>query len=254
MKLLEDMLTDAEISAISAVMKADTVRFDVLVDIAGLDRKADFSNSDLSNLNLCGADLRGFDFSGSDLRGCWKNRDTLFDETTSFENAKVDWVEVEELPIVLRMQDIGSAANSKERTSAISELIAKHGRTPHVVKFLVFTALRSESVDEFLDFISFLPRDINPDYARQLREIGGKLLDKRLAQSRNRSGKGRYSVSVIEGIVERLSLRRESLSGGMFDTLSLMVQSKPQTKILKGMASVEASDLREAFSSLGTNR
>lgn len=53
---------------IARVVAAETLNFNELVRLAGLDPATDFRHADLAGTSMPGADLRGFDFSFSDFR------------------------------------------------------------------------------------------------------------------------------------------------------------------------------------------
>lgn len=55
---------------IKKIIDFDSDKFLDLVDLCGLDPKADFCRIDLGGVNFGDSVLVGFDFSGSDLRGC----------------------------------------------------------------------------------------------------------------------------------------------------------------------------------------
>jgi hypothetical protein len=254
MKLLEDMLTDDELSSIAKVMDSNISRFDRLVELAKLDRSCDFRDSDLRGLDFCGADLRGFDFTRSDLRGCLRSPDTVIDDTTIFLDARVDWIEVSDPSVVEQMRKIGGATSSDQRNELIQELIHRNDLTDHVVQFLVFSAEKSELLDEFLDYISFIPPSIDHHYKEKLSRNGVKLVDRKLSQTRNRSGKGRNSVVSVELIVQRLAHAKQSIAGIVFEELSSRLFASSRTKKLGGIFGVEATDLRSAFLDLGRKK
>lgn len=70
------------------VRDADTNCFSSLVEIAHLDKKNDFKNSDLSNLDFSNSNLEGYDFSYADLSGSY-GINIKFDEYTVFDGANL---------------------------------------------------------------------------------------------------------------------------------------------------------------------
>ena len=252
MKILEDYLAEGDLEAIDSVLASANVRFDLLARLAALDPKNDFMFSDFRRLNMCGADLRGFDFSGSDLRQCVRNSNTLIDGTTNFSNALIDWIEVESLPIVIKMQEVEVAASSHKRQQLLYELTAEFGKTTHVVSYLVKAASQSDTLDEFLDFMSFLPEKISENQLKSLKVIAQKLLKKKISQSRNRTGRDKTAILAIEKIVEKLQQSTGSLGEKVYGYLVEIVNSKRQTVVLKEMATIEVKDIEAAFNLIGT--
>ena len=252
MRLLEDYLTQNDIESIDRVLASANPRFDLLAKIAALDPQNDFTFSDFRKLNMCGADLRGFDFSGSDLRQCVRNSNTLIDETTNFSDALVDWIEVDSLPIVVKMQEVELAASSQKRQKLLNELTAEFGKSTHVVSYLVKAASQSDTLDKFLDFVSFLPDNLSANQLKSLKIIAQKLLKKKISQSRSRTGRDRTAILAVDKIVEKLQLSTDSFGEKIYRYLVEIVNSKRQTVVLKGMVTIEVKDIEDAFNLIGT--
>lgn len=251
MRLLEDILSNDDTAAIEEVLASNNPRFDLLVETAGLDRKSDFTFSDLRRLNFCGADLRGFDFTGSDLRQCVRNGYTLIDDTTILDGAQVDWIEIEALPIVVKMQEVEAASGSEKRQQLLNELTTEFGRTDHVVTYMVSAASKSKTLDEFLDFALFLPQSLSEGQSGRLRVAAQKLLRKKLALSKSRTRRENTAILAMDDISEKLRLSSGSLAERIYEHLADIVTSKHQTIILSGMATIEPKDMEEAFEQIG---
>lgn len=251
MHLLEDILTDAELRAIEEVLESGQSRFDLLVKISGLDPHEDFKFSTLQGLNLCNADLRGFDFSGSDLRFSAKNKNTIIDETTILDDTLVDWIELEALPIVSRMQKVETATRSDVRQNALGELVAEFGQTTHVISYMSSAACRANTLEAFLDFAAYMPVELPEGQREGVRKAGLTLLNKKLKQSRSRTGRSASAIFAIEAIVKRLQEADNSLCSSIFNHLASNVSSKQQTRALRGIADISPEDLAIAFSEMG---
>ncbi len=250
-RLLEDMLTNQELQAIDQVLESNSSRFDQLVDMSGLDPATDFRFADLRWLNLCGADLRGFDFTGSDLRQCARNDNTVIDQTTIFNEAKIDWIELEALPIVTKMQEIESVSASEERQKLLAELTTEFGKTTHVITYMVSAASQSKTVEQFLDFAQFLPPQLPQSQSDRLSDAGLKLLRKKFAQSKSRTRRNTTAILALDDIVKKLQQTPGSLAESIYGHLAEIVTNKRQTVVLSRMAEVELSDMEDAFAAIG---
>lgn len=251
MRLLEDMLSDDEQAAIDNVLASRTPRFDSLAKVAGLDLKTDFKFSDLRRLNFCGADLRGFDFTGSDLRQCVRNDKTLIDDTTILKNTTIEWIEIDAFPIVVKMQELEAASGSNTRQRLLSELTIEFGKTTHVITYMVSAATQAKTLDDFLDFALFLPKTVTEAQSDKLRAAALKLLKKKLAQSKSRTRRGKTTIFAIENITKKLQLSSGSLAERIYGYLADIVNSKHQTVVLGGIASIEPEDMEDAFARIG---
>lgn len=250
MFFLEDLLTDSDLQKIRKVMDSDSVRFDILVAISGLDKTKDFTNSNLRNLNLCNADLRGFDFSNSDLRGCVRNAATLIDETTNFDKSLLDWISEESLPIVLKMQIISAATSSSVRRERLDELEAEYGRSNHIVRFLISAAKEAKSFDEIMDYFDYLPASIDESHLVDLKRHTRTLLAKRLNQSAARNKRAKPSIFSVDSILSRFEHSNDNLTARFRDALARSLQISRQRASLNGIAVVTPEDLFVAISDL----
>ncbi|RVT84556.1 hypothetical protein DXV76_12845 [Rhodobacteraceae bacterium CCMM004] len=246
-RLLDDMLTADEKDAIDRVLGGRNPRFDLLVELSGLDPSKDFRDSDLRYLNFCGADLRGYDFSHSDLRHCIRNENTKIDDSTKFEGALIEWIEVEAVPIVLQMQGVESAPGSEQRRELLRRMISEFGRTQHIVTYLVSAATRAKKFDDFLDFADYLPSALNEDQRKSLRETALRLLAKRVSRSKSRTRREKTAIFATDSIVNRLRSSGGSLSEVIYSNLAAVINSKNETLALKDMAFVEPQDLEAAI-------
>jgi hypothetical protein len=251
MRLLEDMLTPEELEAIEHVSSSENPCFDFLVKLSGLDPAQDFTYSDLRRLNMCGADLRGFNFTGSDLTHCVKNPKTLIDDTTIFTDTVVDWIDLEALPIVEKMQEIEAASGSQRRLDLLNELVGEFGRSKHVITYMVTAASNAHSLDEFIDFAMFLPPQLSKDQAERLRRASLKLLKKKLSKSKSRTRRDTTTIFAVENITSRLENSSETLAARLFGHLAEIVNMKHQTVQLGGTAHIDRADLEKAFSKIG---
>lgn len=251
MRLAEDLLTPEELEAIDLVSNSDNPRFDLLVKLSGLDPKHDFTHSDLRRLNMCGADLRGFDFTGSDLRQCAKNANTKIDDSTILVDATTDWIELDALPIVVKMQEVEVASGSEKRSAALNELVGEFGKSPHVVTYMVAAAARADSLDEFIDFAMFLPPNVSTEQAQKLRQAAAKLLKKKLARSKSRTRRDTTTIFALENIAARLRESKGSLAAQIFGNLAEVVNTKHQTLQLGGTATIERADMEAALAKIG---
>lgn len=250
-KLLEDILDENDVLAIEAVCASSDTSFHSLVKVSGLDPRYDFQHADLRFLDMRGADLRGFDFTGSDLRQCVINRDTKIDETTIFEKARLDWIEVDALPIVQRMQEIESALTAESRRLLIEALIEEHGRTKHVNTYMVRAAGNAKELGQFLDFVTQLPSDLSQSQLAQIREQGLKLVAKKFNQARSRTRRNATAIFAVEPVFDRLEQSPGSLGRLLFNHLAEIVSTKASTRALRGVAIPDPIDFETAFSRLG---
>lgn len=251
MRLAEDLLTHKELEAIELVSKSGNPRFDLLVKLSGLNPKQDFTFSDLQRLNMCGADLRGFDFTGSDLRHCAKNANTLIDESTILADTVTDWIELEALPIVTKMQEVQTATVSEKRMAILNELVGEFGKTTHVVTYMVTAASNANALDEFIDFAMFLPSELTEGQAGRLRQTAEKLLKKKLSLSKSRTRREGTTLFALENIAARLKESEGTLASKMFSHLAEVVNAKHQTVQFEGTANIERADMEKAFAKIG---
>ena len=198
-------------------------------------------------MDFCGADLRGYDFTGSDLRGCAKDDDTIIDETTDFSEAQIDWIEREALPIVIRMQEVQSLTDSTKRRRLLERLVSDYGITRHVIIYLISSACAEKSIEGYLDYIAFIPRNIERDQLIKLRHSGKKLLKKKFSSSRSRTRRSATAALSIDSIVAKLEKDQISVSSKIYGNLAEIVTSKEQIKSLNRMAFVLPEDLEAAF-------
>ena len=252
MQLLEDLLSDGEHAAIDRVLCSNENRFHLLAKIAELDPRSDFKYSDLRKVNFCGADLRGFDFSGSDLRQCIRNDNTIYDDSTVFDGAKLDWIEIGALPIHEKMQGLQSVSSSNERMRQLTELITEFGETDHVIAYMTNAASLAKTLEEFLDFALFIPSNsISEEQANRLRLVAPKLLRRKLSQSKSRTRREGTKSFAMNGIVEKLQRSSGSVAEQIYGRLAEIVTSKKKTTSLKDMAFIEQKDMEDAFSQIG---
>lgn len=235
-RLLEDYLTSEERQAIDAVLSSNSIKFDHLVQLAGLDPKSDFKFSDLRALNFCGADLRGFDFTGSDLRRAAKDERTQIDETTIFTNAQVEWVDERDLPIVQLMREVESASDSRGRQKALETLEKKYGKTDHVVSFVVNAACEAGSTQSFLDYAEFLPPSLSSAQLKRLVVAGNRALNRKFTKSRSRTRREATTIFAATTIADRLEKAGSSLAGEWYKSLAEVVDSERTNNALLGTA------------------
>lgn len=249
--LLEDFLTDDDLKAIQAIFASKEARFDRLVAISGLNPATDFQFSELKRLDLRGADLRGFDFTGSDLRQSVVSETTRIDRTTVLKDALVDWIEVEALPIVERMQAVELATDSKKRQAKLADLVAEFGRSDHVVTYVVKAASNAKNIEEFLDFITQLPETLSAEQFSIIRRQSSKLLSKKLNRAKSRTRREGTAIFAGEPILERLRTSPGKLGRVVLGYLAEVSGAKEQVKALGSFATIELRDIEKAFSRLG---
>ena len=235
-RLIEDYLTEAEHQRIAAVIESNTLRFDRLIEIAGLDPLSDFKYSDLRNLNFCGADLRGFDFTGSDLRGGLTDERTRLDESTILDGAKVQWISEREVPIVQLMQEVQSAQSSDQRSQKLQALEKKFGKTDHVISFVVNAALDVTNTQAFLDFADFLPSNLPQNHRSQVVDAGVRALRRKFSKSRARTGREATTIFAASTIIKRLAKADSSFASDWFASLAEVVDTEKSNDALLGTA------------------
>ncbi len=246
-KLFDDILTSEELAAIDAVHRSNSIRFDTLVRLAGLDPSKDFRFSLLQRLDLRGADLRDYNFTGSDLRQSVVDTQTIIDKSTVLDDALVDWIQTEALPIVQQMQEIEAASSSERRLALISEMVSTHGRTKHVVIYMVRAATATKEIEAYLDFVTNLPTHVSAEQIKNLSAHGTKLLEKKFKRAQSRTRRNATANLSVEPIVKRL---RESPGGFgtlLFGNLAETMNKKAETVELKGVATPGPQDLLKAF-------
>ena len=251
MRLVEDLLKTEELEAIGRISDSDNPRFDRLVKLSGLEPNQDFKYSDLRWLNMCGADLRGFDFTGSDLRHCAMNANTLIDDTTILAGAAIAWIELEALPIVMKMKEVEAASRSDRRMQLLSELVGEFGKSSHVITYMIAAASSATSLDEFIDFTMFIPPELPKGQAERLRHTAEKLLKKKLSQNKSRTRRDATSIFALDSVVTRLKDNQGMLAARIFSHLADIVNSKNQTVQLGGIAQIERRDIERAFARIG---
>ncbi len=250
-RVLEDYLDDDDRRAIQSVFASREFRFDKLVAIAGLDPERDFVHTDLRGLNFCRADLRGFDFTGSDLRDVAKDRDTNIDPSTILIDAKVRWIEEADLPIVEAMQRVQSASTSEQRIAALSDLEKRHGRSDHVLTFVVNAATETANLDAFIDYLVFLPPDLPTSLVARLVEAGEWALSRKVAQARSRTRRNATAVFALSAVVERLRDAGPSLASAWFTALAGVVErSSGERQFGASVHALEPTELKEALREL----
>lgn len=233
-RLLEDLVTDEERSAIESVLASLEMRFDRLAALAGLDPANDFKHSDLRALNFCGADLRGFDFSGSDLRDTAIDGSTQIDDTTILTDANVRWTKKEDIPIVQLMMGVISASGSSARMSKLSDIETRFGKTSHVIQFVVNAASETDNLGTFLDLIDFLPPQLSQGHMRKLVQNGERVLKKKMAKVRSRTGRQTTTIFASSRIVEKLQESENSLASLWLARIAEVADNQHQTHALNG--------------------
>ena len=235
-RLVEDYLTEEECEAIAKVLQSNELRFDKLVEIAGLNPAEDFMYTDLRNMNFCGADLRGFDFTGCDLRGSAYDERTLIDDTTILNDAKIDWVAERDIHMVQLMQEIQTATSSDTRLAALETLEQKYGKTEHVISFVVNAACEAPSTQAFLDYADFLPPNLSAHRRDQLIDAGVRALGRKFSKSRARTGREATTIFAASTITERLQNARNSFAAEWFVSLAKTMDPDRTNQALKGTA------------------
>ncbi|QFT97393.1 hypothetical protein FIU85_08775 [Roseovarius sp. THAF8] len=233
-RLLEDLVTDEERSAIERILASVEMRFDKLVALAGLDPSNDFTHSDLRALNFCGADLRGFDFTGSDLRDTAIDGNTKIDDTTILTDSSVRWTEKEDIPIVQLMMSVASASSTPARRSLLAEIETRFGKSSHVIQFVVNAAAETDDLETFLDFLDFLPAQMSITHMRKLAQNGERVLKRKMAKSRSRTRRQTTTIFASSRIVERLQNSEDSLASVWLARIAVVADKQARTHTLNG--------------------
>lgn len=217
-RLLEDMLNEEEYSAIERVHESPNFRFGKLVEIAGLNPSEDFRHAYLRFVDFRGSDLRGYDFEGADLLFCIKDESTQIDETTSFIDAQIEWMDKSEIDIVQRMLQAESAQGSNQRRIILSDLVNNYQSDRHVGMYILRSIRESDDIDELVDFSEFFVGDASPEVLRAFSERFIKLAKRRRAQhSRRKMGPGQISAGRI---VDAISESRSEILQALFESLT----------------------------------
>jgi beta-phosphoglucomutase-like phosphatase (HAD superfamily) len=250
-RVLEDYLDDEDRRAIEAVFAAREFRFDKLAHIAGLDPEQDFQHADLRGLNFCGADLRGFNFTGSDLRDVARDRSTVIDSSTVLKDAKVRWVEEADIPIIERMHRVQGASTTAQRLDALRDLEKHHGRSEHVLAFVVNAASETSSLEAFVDYLEFLPPDLPRASVARLVEAGERAVSRKVTQARSRTRRTATAIFALSAVIERLRDAEPSLASAWFRALAAVVErGSRQRQLIESVHEVDASDLKQALRDL----
>lgn len=253
MRLLEDLLLEEDLEKIDRVLSSQDYRFDLLSKAAELDPSIDFVYSDFRNLNFCNADLRGFDFTGSDLRNCVINERTIIDETTILNDCKITWIKVESLPIVVKMQEIEAAIDSKSRQDLLSQLVTDFGTTSHVTSFMVAAASKSKSIDAFLDFSLFIPRNISEEQIRLLQRNGQLLFKRKMNATKHRTRRDKTSIFAADRLIDKIKGSKDSLASLIYENILKVVLAKQDEKITQ-MSTIDSRDFQEAIQNIGKDQ
>lgn len=155
--MLSERLSSEMASLIRRVHRSASGQFNVLVQLADLDKYSDFQYVDLSGADLRGADLRGFDFRGSDLRGCRRDELTIIDDTTILDDTDIDWIEERSSnDIVRQMLKVDATTSSIDRVRNLRILSNDYDSEAHIRKFIMGRISASISVDIIFDYFEFL--------------------------------------------------------------------------------------------------
>lgn len=226
--ILEDQLTETIVQQLAAVGKAEDWSFNNLVLLSGLDPSRDFRHLDLRGLDLRGADLRGFDFSFSDLRECLKNADTLIDQTTIFEGAAIEWIDIQNSTIVQKMAAVENANGHSQRRKHLSELKSDYHSPDHIRIYLRNLILATQSVEAFFDYLDFF----EPKTPEDVIAIS-KGLRKFSMNSVKRSGRNkRYlspSTTSYRILLDRIAESSNSVVGDAFNFYLAELERKGRT-------------------------
>ncbi|MFK5981060.1 MAG: pentapeptide repeat-containing protein [Rhizobiaceae bacterium] len=251
MRLLEDILNEEDLAGLAAVFSSENFSFDHLAKIAGLSPLFDFCYADFRQIDFSGADLRGFNFTGSDLRKAFRDENTIIDETTVFDSAKIDWIDVKASSIVSAMSKIQAASSSETRQILLQKLIGANGKTDHIIIFMVTTAESAKNIEEFLDFLLFLPAKLSEVDSRKISGTAEKLLKKRMSQSTRRSGQQNNLKFSPELIVGKLNGPKGSLAESIFSRF-IDLQETKNISVNNGLfADFTSAEMISAFSNMG---
>jgi hypothetical protein len=202
------MLSADELASIDAITRHEDRQFDHLVRMAGLDPKTDLRFANLRLVDFRGADIRGFDFSGADLRYSTKDQLTLIDDTTKFDDAIIDWIEEDEVPIVQRMLEAQAATSSSSRRQALEELVNNYSSSSHINKYLLKSIENSGSIEACLDFCDYLVGELPTAFVANVGHKLALLVEKKAKEAARRTGRKSTALLSVEPIVERLEKAR----------------------------------------------
>ena len=211
MRLIDDMLTEADLEAIKNVLDYQDYHFDALVKLGGIDPSCDLRFSNLRMVDFRSAELRGFDFTGSDIRFSTKDSRTIIDSTTIFEDCRIEWIEVEEIPIVEKMLEAEAATSTDSRRRALEFLVNNYSSMNHVNKYIVRSIKHAGTIEVGLDFADFLVGDLSPPVVVEIAEKLTALVEKKASQARRRTGRVGSSVFAAETIVGRLQSSKSEM-------------------------------------------
>lgn len=250
MRLIEDILSADDRAAIEALLNSAEVRFDLLVSSARLDPKKDFRHANLRWVNFSRADLRGFDFTGADLRFSSKDANTVIDETTVFDDARIDWIEKEAIPIVQQMLKAQSASSGEVRRQVLADLTLSFGRSQHVIQYLLKAIEDAKTFEEVVDFASHLPRKLPRDQMSRFKSAARRALQVRVVRSQSRTRRAATANLAAGPIIDLLQKAEDSVATQIFDNLSTRMVSNETTMALKGHALPTMDDIEKAISFL----
>jgi Uncharacterized low-complexity proteins len=249
MRLLEDILSPSDRIAIDALIASKEVRFDLLVEIAGLDPKFDFRFANLKWVDFCRADLRGFDFTGADLRFSCRDSATIIDASTILDDALIEWIEKEAIPIVQQMMLAQNAGSSEERRRLLGELVSNFGRSDHVVQYLLKAVETSKSMEEIIDFASQIPSDISRSQIMRFKSAAKESLRKRTKRGQSRTRRAGTANLAVEPLIDRLKDSGDSLAAQIFENLTGIVAGAGRVP-MTGYALPTMKDIEDAISKL----
>lgn len=201
---LEDIISDEDKAALRRIDDALDWSFSSLVAISGLRPECDFRHLDLSGFDFRGEDLRFFDFSGCDLTGCFKNDETVIDETTILQDATVEWIQDADDSIVNLMGMVSVASSSRDRRKLLERLVSEYRSPDHIRIFLRNQIIKAPSLDSLFDYLDFhnpsTPEDIAA-VVKSLRRCVGSVTSRR-----GRNGRSiKPSTSTFSSFLDRVA-------------------------------------------------
>ena len=211
------------------IVNSNDATFGVLASISELDPKVDFRFADLKDVDFQDSDIRGYDFTGADLLGAIKNSNTLIDDTTIFESARVAWIEAESRDIISVMQQIQNASSSKARQKLLAELQERYRSATHIRQFLITSMKKATSIEAFFDFANSVHSNDDLSINIVIRDELYRLIDKNgagFSKGRRKLEQTPYGFDLIQRLLdEAINPFLREVAGRIFQTEGKVTRS-----------------------------
>lgn len=206
--MIDRFIDDNAAAIIERIAASDDWSFNTLVELSELDPGSDFRFIDLRDFDLRGADLRGFDFTGADLRDCLRDATTRIDETTNFNDAKLAWIEGEQIPIVEKMLAIQSASDVRQKTKFLEELVADYSSPDHISHFIAKMIKSTKSPETILLYAEYFPDGRAENYRDLVMAKTRQAILERTKMSKGRKSINRSPRFFLTKFIDQLSSAR----------------------------------------------